>query len=140
VQVIGDNGNNPADLEQLRIMMTNLRHEGSRVIGIFDLSLASPLTAKQRKYQAEWLADNAPLMRFSMAALAYVVPDPIVRGVLTALFWIARPPVRHVLSSTIDEALAWSLAQCDVAGIPVAEELRSLGVAALLGRQLGEKV
>ena len=43
-------------------------------------------------------------MQFTMLAV-FVVPTPLVRGALTAVFWWSPPKFPHVLVATLDEAM-----------------------------------
>jgi hypothetical protein len=48
--------------------------------------------ASQRKYAAEWLERNETLVKIASLGAAWVTPSPILRGVVTAITWIHKPP------------------------------------------------
>ena len=76
-----------------------------RIVTVFDATRMERPTAARRKQQAEWLSRWEPsLMQFTMLAV-FVVPTPLVRGALTAVFWWSPPKFPHVLVATLDEAM-----------------------------------
>ena len=76
-----------------------------RIVTVFDATRMERPTAARRKQQAEWLSRWEPsLMQFTLLAV-FVVPTPLVRGALTAVFWWSPPKFPHVLVATLDEAM-----------------------------------
>jgi hypothetical protein len=64
------------------------RHEPFVIV--MDLRHARPLDAKQRQALGEEVRRRGATDR-SLAGLAHIVDNPFLRGVLTAVAWIARP-------------------------------------------------
>jgi hypothetical protein len=75
---------------------------------VVDLSRMHAVTAKQRKTMGDHLA------RFEHHDIAFnrgsaiVVPNPFVRGVVTAVFWLRPPRFPHQSFATRDEAIRWA--------------------------------
>ncbi len=109
-----------AHLETLRASLT-ARDARPRVV-ITDATLSEPAPATQRRRQAAWMKENAPLLRRLMIGCAFVIPSPVVRGILTAILWVQPLPSPHVVCATLDEALDWT-----------DEKLRASGLALPLG-------
>jgi hypothetical protein len=84
----------------------NVRH-----VLIFDLSRTGTPTPVQRQLLAAHMKKNRELIRRNVQALGVVVPSSLLRGVLTAIFWIEAPPVPHLIFGTATEAATWARAQ-----------------------------
>jgi hypothetical protein len=65
--------------------------------------------------------------------IVFVVASAVVRGILTALFWIRRVPVPHTIAPDLDEALSWAIARCREAGETVPARLEREGAAVFRG-------
>lgn len=93
------------------------RDEGSKVILISDLTAFGMPTAKVRKA----IADDAADADTSDAMHAYVsiVPNALVRGVITAMVWIIGGQMRpNTNVANMPSALRVALAECDRLGMP----------------------
>jgi hypothetical protein len=115
--------------ERVRVAMVEALSQGRRTVTILDLSEARALTARQREMQMEWSSQTDALFREVSLGIVFVVASAVVRGVLTALFWIRRVPVPHVIARDLDEALSWAMARCREAGETVPERLERDGAA-----------
>ncbi len=96
-----------AHLEVLRGSLTS--KDASRRVLVIDAThagLATPAT--QRKRQAEWMKENEAHIRRLTIGCAFVIPSSVIRGFLTAIFWIQPLPCPHVVTSTLEEAFVWS--------------------------------
>lgn len=82
-------------------------------VSIIDVSRADRAPATQRRKQADWMRDHENLLRRRSAGMAYVITNPMVRGVLTAIMWLQPLPVEHTVVSTLEEAERWALAQLE---------------------------
>jgi hypothetical protein len=67
--------------------------------------------AFQRKLQAEWIKDNLETVKQKTAGMAFVIQSSLVRGALTAIFWIQPLPVPYVIVATREQAEAWARQQ-----------------------------
>lgn len=90
-----------ADLE------THLRR-GEPYVLVFDLTTAGMPTPMQRRRLAEHMASHEGAIRHCVMGLAIVAPHAIVRGMVTALFWLAPPPIPHCMCGSLSEAGAWA--------------------------------
>ncbi len=91
---------------------------GWRVL-VYDARLAAPAPASQRRMQAEWMKLNDAGVRRSTAGIAFVIPSAVVRGVLTAIFWLQPLACPHLVTESFEEAFRW--ARGKLASTPRAE-------------------
>jgi hypothetical protein len=75
---------------------------------VVDTSGAAPLTARQRRMQAESITEGNPIARNYLRGIAFVVDSQIRRGVLTAIFWLTCPDWRHEIFFERDHAIVWA--------------------------------
>jgi hypothetical protein len=60
---------------------------------ITDLTVMREITpANQRQFTAEWIKRTASLSRVASVGGATVTPSPILRGIITALYWLQPSP------------------------------------------------
>lgn len=83
-----------------------LKEPGQKV-GVIDLIEATPGSAKQRKTQADWIRANEQLLAQSFRAAAIVTDNALVRGTVTAVFWIRPLPMPTHMAATIADAERW---------------------------------
>jgi hypothetical protein len=83
-----------AALDYLGSSMREATKERQRIYTIADITLMRELTpASQRKYTAEWMKRNEALVRASSVGGATVTPSAVLRGIITAVYWI-QPPLQ----------------------------------------------
>ena len=112
------------DLLLLRQQMEGDQRIGRKLVAVIDLNNAAPLTATQRKTLNEWRRQTHDLSLATSLGIVFVAPSAIIRGVLTALFWLGSFGVSHKVVSTLDEAVQWAIQQLEAAKLPVPERLR----------------
>jgi hypothetical protein len=78
---------------------------------LFDLSHAAMPSPLQRQLLTAHMKRNRELIHRRIRALGVVAPSSLIRGVLTALFWIEAPPVPHQIFATNAGAAAWAQAR-----------------------------
>jgi hypothetical protein len=101
----------------LRDMSEQILARRQKTVTILDAGTWSTSTATQRQLQAEWLREHKDeLKRFSLGS-AFVIRSPLVRGVLTAIFWIQPMETAHVVVPTVAEAEAWARDRLREAGL-----------------------
>lgn len=61
--------------------------------------------AAARRAGADWIARNRRRMETHCAGLDFAFASPLSRGALTAVFWIAKPPVPWTMHSTLAAAI-----------------------------------
>lgn len=75
-------------------------------VTITDASACRELpNAMVRKELADWSKKFDPLMKRYTAGSAIVITSSLVRGGLTALFWLAPPPYPQQVVATLPEAI-----------------------------------
>lgn len=97
-----------AYLEQ---MAKELRATKEPTASILDGSRATGASARQREKQARWMKDNHDLLSTKSTGSAFVISSRIIRGILTAIFWVQKPPGPYVIVETMTEARAWARSQ-----------------------------
>jgi hypothetical protein len=100
---------------------------GVKSFTLTDLSVMNEAApASQRKYAAEFQKRNRELQVRASVGGAIVATSTLVRGVLTAVFWLQRSALdTHVVASR-EEALAYGIGLLTSAGQAVPPELRHL--------------
>ncbi len=94
-----------AHLETLRASM--MAKDATPRVLVIDATRSDATPPTQRRRQAEWMQENAALIRRLTVGCAFVIPSPMVRGFLTAIFWIQPLPCPHAVCGTLEEALEW---------------------------------
>jgi len=86
--------------------------EGKHSVVLVDtLNATSPVSASQRKMQAEWMEKSFARSKETMRGMVFVIDSMLVRGVLTAILWLQKMPCEHAVFGTRSEAEAWALDQ-----------------------------
>jgi hypothetical protein len=80
---------------------------------IFDLSHAAIPDAVQRQKLAAHLRDNDKEIRRWVRGLGVILTRPLVRGIVTAIFWVSPPPIPSKIFSTQSEAAEWAQSLVD---------------------------
>jgi hypothetical protein len=84
--------------EYLESSMLDAAKAHEQVYTLADISLMREMTpASQRRYTAEWIKRNADLVKVSSVGGATVTPSPVLRGIITAVYWI-QPPIRTMFT------------------------------------------
>ena len=78
--------------------------------------------ADVRKFMADWMKKNAT-GHTSLGSVT-IVRSALVRGALTALYWIFQPPNPQGVAGTWTEAHTWSMDHFDRARVPVRPSVR----------------
>ncbi|HEU4534227.1 MAG TPA: hypothetical protein VFS00_08915, partial [Polyangiaceae bacterium] len=55
---------------------------------IYDARQSNVSRASHRKRQADWIRENLPVIRQNCAGVAFCASSPLVRGAITAVFWL----------------------------------------------------
>jgi hypothetical protein len=100
---------NDADLEAALVyfeqLMVECQRNHERFARVTDLAnVRQPLTASQRRLFGHWLQRGAELQKATSVGEANVTPSPIVRGIITAIYWFQKPLVPTMFFSTRGEA------------------------------------
>lgn len=78
------------------------------VAWVVDLSRTKKVTAAQRRVVGAHLKHFSECDRLYNQGSAIVVPNPLVRGVVTAVFWLSPPDFPHRLFASRPEAEQWA--------------------------------
>ena len=97
--------------KQLPLVAKEIERSVSAVVLVFDGTRTEGITAKQREKAAAWLKASAPILIQKTRGIAFVLKSPILRGALTAIFWLQKPPGPYVVVETMTEARAWARAR-----------------------------
>jgi len=122
---------NPSDQELAESLqtITGLLEDDRRLqrksVMIVDMRKAGPLSAPQRRTSSEWMKQNLDLYKQCVLGGAFVIDSPIIRGVLTALLWLAPLDMPYEVVGTLDDAVRWAIKRFDAERVPVPERLRS---------------
>jgi hypothetical protein len=98
-----------ADFHQALHYIEHLMREGAaggeKSYQVTDITRVQEIApATQRKYAAEFVKRNASLSQLASFGTASVTPSSILRGIMTAIFWISPPPTPAVFFATRGEA------------------------------------
>mgnify|MGYP001213541454 CR=1 FL=1 len=93
-------------LAYLEWLMTDAKKSSEKLFFITDLTAMREITpANQRQFTAEWMKRNTALSRDISVGGATVTPSSILRGIITALFWLQQPPTPSFSTATRHEAM-----------------------------------
>jgi hypothetical protein len=81
------------------------------VAWVVDLSHLVTATAKQRRLFSEHLGRFEPHDIAYNRGSALVVPNAVLRGIVTAVFWMKRPQFPNECFATLGEARSWAKVQ-----------------------------
>lgn len=94
------------EVEQLFARLDEYYARGERFGSIVDVRGART-SAATRSLMAKEASRQTPVARLYSVGTAVIVDSAVVRGALTALFWIYEPPAPVVLCGDIVEANDW---------------------------------
>lgn len=86
-------------------------------------SLTSIPGADVRKMLSEWMEKNAK-GHTSLGSVT-IIKSSVVRGALTALYWLFEPPSPQGIASDWREAHAWAVKKFDEANVPLTQIVRN---------------
>jgi hypothetical protein len=92
--------------EFLRVLEGVLQLPGRKAC-IIDLRKSTAGSAKHRKVQGEWIRDHEAQLARDFTAAAIVTDSAVIRGTVTAVFWIRPLPFPTKLCATIEDAQRW---------------------------------
>ena len=79
----------------------------------------APMTkSKHARMQAAWINEHYSRLGERCLGLAFVLPSPMMRGVLKAILSMQRLPVDYAVHGTEAEGREWANNQLIAAGIP----------------------
>jgi hypothetical protein len=106
-------------LGQIESLMKQAKRNREMLFFITDLTqMRETSSANQRKLTAEWMKRTAPLSKAASVGTATVTPSAILRGIITALYWLQPAPNPSFCVATRHEAM--------LKGIELLEEVDAL--------------
>jgi hypothetical protein len=79
---------------------------------LYDTPTPGSATAPRRRLLGEILDQRKEKLREITAGYVMVTPSTVVRGVLTAVFWLAPPPYENKVVATTNEGFRWLAERC----------------------------
>jgi hypothetical protein len=108
-----------ATLDEIESLLKKAKRNREKLFFITDLTLMREITpANQRKLTAEWIKRTAPLSTAASVGGATVTPSAILRGIITALYWVHPSPTPSYCVTTRHEGM--------LKGIDMLEEVKAL--------------
>ena len=96
-----------AHLADMKSWLLGYQQRGERAILLIDPSAMTKLDASVRRVYGQWRAENIELIGQTVERAAYVANSALWRGILTAVFWFARPVVPVKLVPNQATGLEW---------------------------------
>ncbi|HSC88484.1 MAG TPA: STAS/SEC14 domain-containing protein [Polyangiaceae bacterium] len=100
-----------ADMEDYLSMLERMLARRERHVIIVDATGGKLLKGQHRKALAEWTRQNEAALRRYRAGLALVTSSAVLRGMITAVYWLTPAPFPYQPVSNMDEAWRWAEAQ-----------------------------
>jgi hypothetical protein len=111
-------------IEQLmRESITN-REKSYQITDITRLREMPP--ASQRKYASEFVKRVEHVSKLASLGTASVTPSSILRGILTAIFWLSPPPTPTVFVATRNEGYLHAMGVLEAGGVMLPTRLLGL--------------
>jgi hypothetical protein len=82
--------------------------------------------ATQRKYAADFVRRTAHVAKAASLGTANVTPSSILRGIMTAVYWVSPSPTPTVFFATRREAYVYAIDILEGAGASLAASVRKL--------------
>ncbi len=73
--------------------------------------------AQERALIAAWMQRDFQLMQDTAVGVGFVIDGPLLRGALTAVFWLARTPVPYRVHGTLEQALSTAIMKIENHGL-----------------------
>jgi hypothetical protein len=111
-------------------MLARFEHNfslGKRYAMVGDaLRVTRPLDAHGRNQLGKWLMANRKNLERYCVGSAVAFPSALVRGAMTALYWITPSPMPMYYPPTFEEAARWCVERLEAAGEPVSAKARAV--------------
>jgi stage II sporulation SpoAA-like protein len=96
-----------AELIEFLNELTSVFALPGKKVCVIDLTHATPGSARQRKLQAEWIQKHEGALEEGFAAAAVVTDSAVIRGTVTAVFWLRPLPIPTHVAATVAAAERW---------------------------------
>jgi hypothetical protein len=113
-----------AALGQLESLLKEAVGRSEKLFTITELTRVREFPpASQRKYTAEWTKRVAHLLAVSAVGGAYITPSAILRGIITAVFWVHPTPRPKYFVGNRQEAILKGIDLLEASKVPLAAHL-----------------
>jgi hypothetical protein len=93
-------------LGHIESIMTEAARSREKLFVINDLTRVREMSpASQRQYTADWVKHTSALARAASVGAGHVTPSPLLRLILSAVFWISPAPTPSIFVATRREAM-----------------------------------
>jgi hypothetical protein len=90
------------------------------------LKVTRPLDANGRRDIGKWLLANRKHLERYCVGSGIAFPSALVRGAMTALYWITPSPMPMYYPATFEQAARWCVEKLEAAGEPISIKTRSV--------------
>jgi hypothetical protein len=116
-----------AALDCVEQVMRECARTRERCVQVTDLSSVQRIpTAVQRKIAGDWVKNTVELQKATSLGGANVTPSSIIRGIVTAISWIQKPPTPLKYFATRPEAMLQALKWLEEGHVLLPPSLRQL--------------
>ena len=105
-----------ARLADYKERLLESQRKQTRDITILEFTANNQYSPQQRRIQSEWNLEHHELLREVELAVIFVTPLLLMRGVITAVFWVAPAPFPYEICEDVHQALARAFEICECAG------------------------
>ena len=98
--------------------------DGRRYVLVFDPRHGRPPNLEQRLVQARFIERVSPLVADINLGTALCTPSPLLRGMMAALFWVARGAHEQISLASMRACVDWACARVLAAGLELPPGLR----------------
>ncbi len=103
-----------SDVHEMRAAYDRVFARGESFVSLSDIRhvLGVP-GAVERKLVADWMRDIEPEMQAHCLGSSNLMRSSLVRGALTAIYWVFTPPVPQQHPARVADSVTWCLARLD---------------------------
>ncbi len=103
-RAVGDSTD--ADIATYTSVLRSYLDRGERHVVVVDARNGKSLNSRHRRQVAEWNRENARSLSALRAALILVTPSTLLRGMITAVYWVFPAPFPYQAVETMAQAMA----------------------------------
>jgi hypothetical protein len=124
-------------LDEQTAQMRESAKLGRKVFIIIEARDGNRPPPEVRKLQAEWMQQHRELIAATCMGMAFVIESRLVRGALTAIFWVTPSPVPYSVHATLHEALVHARETCTQGGVELPAQAHRPDAAARIESAFG---
>lgn len=96
-----------ATMEAATLWLSDLESRGQRTGVVIDTSELLSTDAETLRIAGLWRAQQMALIANTCICACYVAPSALLRGAISAVFWLAGPVIPVTVKPSRDESLTW---------------------------------